>query len=357
MSRQAAQASRFLDTEVLETLLDAPEVMVWMTDERHLCHYVSPALAAFTGIRNPSMLGLKWIECVHPEDRDRCRSNQRVSAEFPGNFRHEYRVLRPDGENRWAIDMGIARFDRRGKFRGYIGLVSDITEQKKAEFAARDRQRSLEREILEISERERRRIGRDLHDGLNQKLLAISLSCHLLEKSLRKKLPVQAPRARKVREEIQDTIRQVRDVSRALAPVNLGREGFPTALAELAAFLHDTFGARVQITGAAPFAQQDIEISIHLYRIIQEALTNAVRHGRSKKIHIAFRSVKGGHRLSVRDDGRGLPKQPRTGGMGLATMRYRAELLNGRLQLRNRRPRGAEVRIDFKLPASKRSVP
>jgi PAS domain S-box-containing protein len=334
--------------EVLETLLDAPEVMIWMTDERHLCTYVNPAITKFTGFSAKSMQGVNWLDIVHPEDRERVERFRAQCLSRPRNFRNEYRIVLPNGVLRWAYDVGIARFDGRGKFRGYIGLVTDITEQKDAELALREQQGRLQREILEISEREQRRMGRDLHDGLSQRLLAIALRCNQLESRLSRKRTSEAVQTAKIHDEINRAIRQTREISRSLAPISLGKDGLRSGLRELRDLVRDNFKVRLSLRLPNRGISPDFEAAIHIYRIIQEAITNGIRHGGAKKIEIKFAKGKNQHyRLSIRDNGKGMPLRVRSKGMGLAIMNYRAELLGGNLRLQKAPQGGTVVHLEF----------
>ncbi|KAB2839896.1 PAS domain S-box protein, partial [bacterium] len=336
----------------LNTLLNAPEVMIWMTDERHLCIYVNRAVLEYTGKQAHEMMGLDWMSIVHPEDLDMVRRNHARAREQPHNFRQEYRVLALDGEVRWALDLSIARFDRKNKFLGYIGVVTDITEQKREELQLRSERRELERQVLGIADREQRRLGQDLHDGLSQRLLAVALKGDLLREGLTRKNPKAAAAAGRIVAEVNRAIRETREISRSLAPIALGKNRLGPALQELFHYVRRQFRVAVRTRGLPRDFGLDLDASVHLYRIVQEALTNAVRHGRAKRIEISARKEKnGGLTVKVRDRGKGLPRRIGVSGMGLATMRYRAELLGGALDLRPAAGGGAE--LSLALPARK----
>ncbi len=334
--------------EILNTLLNAPEVMIWMTDERHLCTYVNPAVTRRTGKQAHEMMGLDWMSIVHPDDLAMVRNNNQEARQRPHNFRQEYRYLAGNGKFRWVLEVVTARFDRRKKFLGYIGLATDITEQKHAELELRSQRRELEAQLLEISDREQRRLGQDLHDGLSQRLLAIALKCGLLEERLARLHPREAAAAGWIRDEVNRAIQETREVSRSLAPILLGTAGLGPALLELFHYVRHQFRVALRVRGLPRDFGLDLEASIHLYRIVQEALTNAVRHGRTKRMEVSFRRGKGRRlELKIRDHGRGLPRRPTGGGMGLATMRYRAERLGAHLDLRRATGGGTELRLEI----------
>ncbi len=344
------------DAGILHTLLNAPELMVWMTDERHLCVYVNPAVLNYSGKRADEMMGLDWMSIVHPDDLESVQRNHAAARERPHNFRQEYRVVTPDGEVRWALDLCIARFDRRKKFLGYIGVVTDITEQKREELQLRAQRRELEAQLLEISDREQRRLGQDLHDGLSQRLLALALKGDALQEDLARKNPKAAAAAGRIVAEVNRAIRETREISRSLAPIALGKNRLGPALQELFHYVRRQFRVAIRTRGLPRDFGLDLDASVHLYRIVQEALTNAVRHGRAKRIEISARKEKNGSlTLKVRDRGKGLPRRIGGSGMGLATMRYRAELLGGALDLRPAAGGGAELCLA--LPARTKRNP
>ena len=341
------------DADILNTLINAPEVMIWMTDERHLCVYVNPTLAKFSGQEAHQMYGLDWMRVVHPDDRDRIQEKQIRAKKSPHNFRQEFRVLAPDGQIRWVLDLGVARFDRKRKFLGYVGLVTDITEQKSAELELLEQRRELERQILEISDREKRRIGQDLHDGLSQRLLAVSLECGLLQEKLSLRNPSAASSAGKILTEVSRAIQDIREVSRSLSPIFFGDHGLANALQELFHYVRTRFRTSIRVRGLPRNFGMDPDADIHLYRIIQEALTNAVRHGRAKQIEIFFYMRENrGLEVKIRDHGKGPPAKPGKTGMGLATMQYRAELLRGTFSFERAPGKGTELRL--RIPEGKR---
>jgi len=199
----------------------------------------------------------------------------------------------------------------------------DITERKR-----------LEREILEISDQERRRIGQDLHDGLCQQLAGIELMSEVLHQKLRAKSKSNAARAGDIARHVRDAISHTRSLARGLAPVTLESEGLPSALRELAANTEKIFGVacRVECTEAVPGLATTT--ATHLYRIAQEAVSNAIKHGKATQLAIRLRWAEDRLELDVIDNGAGMPKvPPRNDGMGLRIMRYRAGMISGLLSI------------------------
>jgi len=208
-------------------------------------------------------------------------------------------------------------------------ITSDITERKR-----------LEQEVLEIAESERARIGRDLHDDLGQRLTGIALLSQGLEQRLKATTLEQADQAKQIGVLIAEAIGQTRTLAQGLFPSSLEQVGLRGALEELAAFVERTHGIACRVRMSDSAAPGDRSEATHLYRIVQEAVNNAVRHGQARRIAIIL--VRNANRrwLAIRDDGIGVSRATtRTEGMGLRSMRYRAGVLRGTMEFRAN-PRG-----------------
>lgn len=204
----------------------------------------------------------------------------------------------------------------------------------------------LEQEVLEAGSREARRIGQDLHDSLGQKLTGVSLLSRTLARKLEQAAAPQSEDAAHIVRLLREAIAQVRRMARGLAPVDLGGESLAGALRRLAEDIESQTGVRCVVDSedwALPSPMAD-----NLYHIAQEALTNAVRHGRASSIVIRLRADGERGVLSVADDGVGLPPAGAHGeGMGLRIMRYRAEMIGGELRVQKAGEGGVEVRCSF----------
>ncbi|SHK17833.1 PAS domain S-box protein [Rhodothermus profundi] len=229
--------------------------------------------------------------------------------------------------------------------RLFTGIVRDLSETRR-----------LEQEILRISDEERRSIGQDLHDGLGQMLTGMAL----ISQSLARRLAAQGrPEAREL-EELTELIRQAdqqaRTLARGLIPVELEANGLQAALHRLARQTEQLFGIRCRFQTEKEVPVADNLVATHLYRIAQEALNNAVRHGQAQRITVTLKADDEALHLWVRDDGVGIPdKLPETRGMGLRIMHYRARLLGGHLEIRRRAEGGTEVHAV--VPLSGRVLP
>ena len=192
----------------------------------------------------------------------------------------------------------------------------------------------LEQEILDISERERRRLGQDLHDDLCQLLTGVEFLCQTLVADLSKRSKPNAAKAQEIAGMVRLAIVQTRELAHGLSPLSLEVEGLMVALQQLAARTANLFGRACRFTCPSPVLVPDQTVAVHVYRIAQEAVANALKHSQAETIEIELLRREQGLRLQVRDDGIGLAHSPvREKGMGLRIMKYRAEVLGGSLQV------------------------
>lgn len=219
------------------------------------------------------------------------------------------------------------------KILGASKIARDITERKR-----------LQKEILEISDREQRRIGQDLHDGLCQQLAGIELMSQALEQNLATKSIEEAERVGQIAAHIREAINHTRTLARGLSPVTLESEGLMAALHELAANTKKIFGVQCSFVCDPPVPFGDQAAASQLFRIAQEAVSNAIRHGKAAAIVIQLKERHGKIVVTVSDNGSGFPKSiPLRKGMGLRIMQSRAGMIGGTLVLDNNPSGGARV--------------
>lgn len=208
-------------------------------------------------------------------------------------------------------------------------LLTKANEKLHREIAAR---RRLEKEILEISEREQQRIGRHLHDDLGQRLAAISYMSHSLANTLVDRNSPAAGQARKISELLGDALALTRSLARGLHPVALKSGGLIAALADLAGQTAEMYGIECIFLAPEQTPPLSDTAATHLYRIAREAVTNAANHGQATTIRITLVNTRKTSVLGVRDNGCGMPRLPiRRMGMGLRIMNYRADVIGGTL--------------------------
>ena len=225
------------------------------------------------------------------------------------------------------------------------GMVVQRTAALTEEMSKRE---MLEKELLAVSEREQRRIGHDLHDSLCQHLTGTALAGQVLGEKLHARGLPEAADAGRVVTLVEEGITLARNLARGLAPVELEAGGLMDALRELAKNVSERF--KVNCTFDAPefVPIDDTAAAIHLFRIAQEAISNAIKHGRAKRVTIALSISPAGVRLSITDDGAGLPDPlPATHGMGLNIMRHRSAIIGATFDIRRIAP---GTRVECTMP-------
>jgi PAS domain S-box-containing protein len=224
-----------------------------------------------------------------------------------------------------------------------IELLASQVSGAVARIRAEHERFRLQREILEISDREQARIGQDVHDGLCQQLIGVAFNANSLEQALASQQRPEAATARKVCTLLDEAITESRRVCRGLYPIRLRTEGLVPALEELAATTTERYQVNCRCDAEVPHLHCDVATATHLYRIAQEAMNNALKHSGASHITLQLREPDDGIELQVIDDGKGLNATPGSGsGMGLHIMDYRARLIGGSFQF-HRGPNGASV--------------
>jgi PAS domain S-box-containing protein len=246
-------------------------------------------------------------------------------------------------EYRLSDSLGLRDFEARFVPLGdeeALVIVRDITEGKR-----------LEREILEVSGREQRRIGQDLHDGLCQQLSGIALMSRALEKSLAEKSLPESETAARITALVLHSMDQTRSLARGLYPVELERSGIVAALRDLAEQTQGLFAIPCDFHYDAPVEINDRVTALHLYLIAQEAVGNAAKHARARQIVVTLAQDRDTLRLTVSDDGRGMPRELERGqGMGLSIMNYRARIIDATLDIQPRAEGGTVVTCTLRNP-------
>jgi two-component system CheB/CheR fusion protein len=224
----------------------------------------------------------------------------------------------------FPMDLSVSEV-RLASRRMFTGFVLDITERKQ-----------LEKEIIEISNREQQRIGQDLHDGLCQELTGIELMCQVLGQKLAAKSKAESKQAGEIAQHVRDAILHTRKLARGLSPVEFEANGLMSALRELAAHVQKIFRVECRLECREPVLIRNNVFATHLYRIVQEAINNAIKHGRARHILISLKPAGVRIALAVTDDGLGFSDETKkSGGMGLHIMKYRAGVVDAALEVRS----------------------
>ncbi len=239
---------------------------------------------------------------------------------------------RKDGTT-FPMDLAVSEVHLNDR-RIFSGIVRDVSER-----------RHLEQQILKISEQERQRIGQDLHDGLGQMLTGIGLIGRSLANRLRHKGMEEFTEVEEITELIGEADEFARSLARGLIPVELDAGGLSSAFQRLATNANKLFGIECTFEEIGGKPAIENTIATHLYRIAQEGLSNAVRHGHASQVKIILVNGEGQLRLRLHDNGRGFDGEPdiHHPGMGIRIMRYRARIIGANLDIRGRAEGGTVI--------------
>src|ERR1700685_4131421 len=284
-----------------------------------------------------------WDLCLVPEEAERFKIMvEQLRVE---NSARDYEAswVARDGSQRLIAWSSTILPGEDGTPAYIIATGIDITERKR-----------LEKAILEISAEEQRRIGQDLHDGLGQHLTGIAFMSKVQEQKLAEKGLAEAAEAARIVGLVNDAINKTRELAHGLLPVISDSHGLMSALKRWAAEVEDLFNISCCLRMDEPVLIHDANMSTHLYRIAQEAVNNAIKHGQAKNITISLFARNGNGTLKIENDGSRLPESSTDGsGMGMQIMNYRARMIGGSLKVESGGIRGITITCLFPLAKSK----
>ena len=299
-----------------------------------------------------------FASVVHPDDREQVSRAIADAIEREQPFVLEYRIVRADGGVRWVLERGQLAHGSQGR-TWLDGVLFDITDRRLAEEALREREAQRARlgeveasraRIVEAADAARRRLERDLHDGAQQRLVALALNLRLV----RDRLDVDPEEAVKLldrsRTELDLATAELRELARGLHPPVLTDRGLGPALRSLGDRMPIVVELSVEIENRLP-----APVETGAYFMVAEALTNVVKHAQASGVHVAVVLGQGRLIVEVSDDGVGGAK-PATGS-GLSGLRDRVEALDGRLDVQSTRGRGTVVRATIPCPPAQRPAP
>ena len=239
----------------------------------------------------------------------------------------------------FPMDLSVSEVKLEDR-RLFTGFVRDITDRKR-----------LEKEILEICDREQHRIGQGLHDGLCQHLAGIELMSQVLEEKLSKKSQAASTHASRFAQHVREAISQTRMLARGLSPISIEADGLMSALQELAGTITKLFGIECRFECEEPLLIRNNAAATHLYRIAQEAINNAIKHGKAREVVMALERSGEQMRMQIKDNGAGFSNDLQdNSGMGLRIMKYRASMIGASLEIQRRNGKGTTVVCTFKNP-------
>jgi PAS domain S-box-containing protein len=339
----------------LDTILELAPIAIWVADGERIV-FANRAAAELLGARTgEDLVGRAVYDLVQPPARAALQAQvARVLAGETGLPPVAARLAHladtgasPDDDDVRELEIAVASLPDHGHTTVQM-VVADVTQRRReAAELQRSRQalRGLSASVVDAREQERRRIARELHDELGQRLSALKLE--LAGCAGAAGLGPQDPRLQAMLAMLDDTMAAVRRIAADLRPLMLDDLGLAAAVEWLAAEATRRLGMQVQVEVDELVPEPGEPLAIAVYRMVQEALTNAARHARASRVQVRLRCRAGELQLSVQDDGPGfpLPVRGRPGSYGLLGMRERARLLGGRVEIDNAPEGGGRVRV------------
>ena len=332
--RVLEQAARDRDAQIRAILDTAVDAIITIDDRGRIESFNRAAQKMF-GYRPGEVIG-RNVNVLMPDPYQSEHDSYLGNYLRTGRARiigigREVVAMKKDGTT-FPIDLAVSEV-KLGTRRTFTGIIRDITDRKR-----------LEKEILEISEREQRRIGQDLHDGLCQQLTGIAFLVQALQQKLASNAEAESVHASQITALLKEAVNQARNLSRGLYPVDPQPGGLMIALRQLAASVASLFNIHCAFRCPQPVMIQDNSVATHLYRIAQEAVQNAIRHGKASRINIELSAARNSVKLSITDNGVGFPGEGQLkAGMGLRTMSHRAHVIGGSLDIKRQSRGGSRV--------------
>lgn len=333
--------------------------------------YISSRFYEYTGADHGSAVGYGWMEYVYPDDKESSLAQWMRCVQSGEAYESEYRLRGADGGYRWFRARAVPLRDSDGKIVKWYGTCSDIHDSKLLEQSMRDSAIQLERlvdsrtaelrrlsgRLMTMQDEERRRIAREIHDGLGQELAAAKMILDgilALDKS-----PSLQQASVDASQLVDRAIQQVRTISHLLHPPLLDEVGLISALRWFLEGLTQRSGIEIQLeVQPKDLGRLKSELETAIFRIVQEALTNMFRHSGARHGRVGVIANNGNITVTVSDDGKGIDREiaelrPESIGVGIGGMRQRVTELGGRLRLENANP---GTIVEVVIPVGKTQV-
>ncbi len=372
---------------------NAAPVLIWMSDTDMLCHFFNNKWLEFRGRTMEEEYGNGWVEGVHPDDVEACMQIYTSAFKAGKTFSMEYRLLNKDGEYRWLLDNGIPRFTEQGQFLGYIGACTDITERKWAEavvdnynkelvervelrtrelmqsnaqlkkeieekkrrkqelIRSHEQLQSLTSYLQDLRENERKLIAREIHDDLGQALSAFKIEISLLydrvADSRSKYKDTMLDSLKSMEQALDESLASMRRIITKLRPSMSDDLELVYEIQRLVADLGKRLGISIEVRSEVENIEIEAHIAIEVFRVIQESVTNIIKHARASAATIEITKEQDKFRFLVSDNGVGFNEEELAGKQtfGIMGIKERAQRIGASLDIDSCPGKGTTVEL------------
>jgi len=332
-----------------KVMADTTPALIWMCDAEGRVTYLNEQWLSFTGADPYATNRDAWSSHVHQDDLQGVMDILSRALKSQQPFSKEYRVRRADGVYRWMFDVASPRVNGDGSFAGFIGSAVDVSDRRMAQEALE----KVSGQLIDAQERERSRLARELHDDICQRLAMLSLKIEKVSKSWGQGQSTVADQMEQIWKQCSELTGDVQALSHELHPSILDNLGLATAVRSYCREISEQNGVIVEFCSGDLPRRVPREVALSLFRVVQEALRNAVKHSGQKHFAVCLHEIGGQLELEVIDQGSGFDAaKSRTGrGLGLVSMAERIYHVNGTFHIESRPNTGTRVHARVPIAA------
>jgi len=332
-------------------MADSTPSLIWMCDRKGNVTYLNEQWVAFTGLDKSAGYGDLWSATVHPDDLPNASDTLSKALRSHKPFSNECRLRRQDGVYRWMFGVASPRVDGDGSFAGFIGSAVDVTDQRVAQEALE----KVSGQLIEGQENERRRLARELHDDICQRLAMLSLRIEKASKGWGSGRVSMGEQLEQIWKQCSDLTGDVQALSHELHPSILDNLGLATAVKSFCREVSEQSGVAVEFVGKNIPDSLPREVPLSLFRVVQEAVHNAIKYSGQNRVEVRLERTSSELELEVSDEGVGFDAANTNngGGLGLVSMAERIHHVNGTFTIDSQPNAGTRIRARLPLTEQK----
>lgn len=333
--------------ERFRLMANSSPTLIWMSGIDRMCNFFNRGWLDFTGRSLELELGNGWTSGIHPDDLERCLATYGSAFDKRAAFEMECRLRRHDGEYRWIVAYGMPRFGSNGVFCGYIGSCVDITERKLSEISLHE----LTGRLIRAQEEERAHIARELHDDISQRMAFLQIGLEQFEQKIPELALNDTKELHNLTEVASEISSDLHSISHQLHPARLDLQGLVAATGSLCREMSHQHDLQIRFIHRDVPTQIPTDVAICLFRIVQEALRNVVKHSNTSTAQVELSGQAHAVDLCISDSGAGFDLEcvKQKGGLGLVSMTERLRLIGGSLSVSSDPSNGTQLRVHVPL--------